>query len=403
MTGRGSTSRIRLRALSTALALAIVLAAAVVATRTADAQTFSVLYAFAGGVDGQWPQAGVIRDTAGNLYGTTYGGGTAGDGTVFMLDQTGKETVLHSFAGTPGADGATPFAGLVRDTAGNLYGTTYNGGLLGAGIVFMVDQTGKETVLHHFTGASGGGGPFYGSLIRDKKGNLYGTTFYGGLGVCHNPNVPGCGTVFMLDTKSKETVLHNFNGADGGFPQAGLVKHGKSLFGATPIGGDGAVGTVFMVNKKTQAEAALYSFSGPFAHNMYGSLIRDKKGNLYGTTSQYGTAAMGSVFKVDTTGNGTVLYSFTGTAGDGRTPWGGLVQDSKGNLYGTTLRGGTFDFGTVYMLDPSGNETVLHSFAYSSDGALPQGDLVLDPAGNLYGTTSLGGPFDNGTVFKLTP
>ena len=184
--------------------------------------------------DGAFPQAGLIRDAAGNLYGTTSGGGAHGVGTVFKLCPTGAETVLYSFAG--GADGANPFAGFIRDEAGNLYGTTTGGGPSGQGTVFKVDPAGSETVLYSFTGGTDGGYPEAG-LIRDEKGNLYGTTFFGGL---DSPFCSYfCGVVFKVDTTGLETVLYSFTGgADGLNPGAGLMLgKGGDLYGTTAYGG----------------------------------------------------------------------------------------------------------------------------------------------------------------------
>jgi uncharacterized repeat protein (TIGR03803 family) len=265
-----------------------------------------------------------------------------GLGTTTVQAQT--LTVLHRFTSSP--DGAYPYAGLVRDAAGNLYGTTYEGGssdlrdgVSGYGTVFKLDTSGTETVLHRFTSSPDGAYPYAG-LVRDAAGNLYGTTSEGGSS--------DYGTVFKLDTSGNETVLHNFTGGDGSYPYAGLV--------------------------------------------------RDATGNLYGTTLYGGASGVGTVFKLDTSGNETVLHNFTG--GDGAYPYAGLVRDATGNLYGTTFRGGSSDYGTVFKLDTSGTETVLHSFTGYSDGSNPRGGLVMDAAGNLYGTTEMIGEAF-GTVFKL--
>src|SRR5271157_918656 len=208
-----------------ALALAIMLVAAVLATGSAQAQTYSysVLYTFTGSPDGAHPAASLLRDAQGNLYGTTSAGGdpacTNGCGTVFKVDATGKETLLYTFTG--GADGAKPLSSLVQDAQGNLYGTTHWGGdpvcTNGCGTVFKVDTTGKETVLHTFTGSPDGAIPLSG-LVRDAQGNLYGTTGYGG--------ASDNGTVFEVDTTGKETVLYSFTGTggDGAGPDAGLVR-----------------------------------------------------------------------------------------------------------------------------------------------------------------------------------
>jgi uncharacterized repeat protein (TIGR03803 family) len=310
----------------------------------------------------------LVRDHAGNLYGTTVDGRgglsvcSGGCGVVYKLGRTGKETVLYSFTG--GADGGSSYAGLVRDKAGNLYGTTTGGGIYGQGTVFKLDATDKETVLYCFTGGMDGGTPGA-RLLRDNAGNLYGTTQYGGDLSCSVSFPPGCGVVFKLDPAGKETVLHSFTGPDGSL-----------------------------------------SFTG---------LVRDAAGNLYGTTAFGGASGNGVVFKVDPAGKETVLHSFTGGA-DGANPYASVVRDAAGNLYGTTYAGGnTGGFcskyggcGVVFKLDTTGEETVLHTFT-GRDGLQPRGALLRDAAGDLYGTTSIGGDLNGcsgigcGVVFKLTP
>ncbi len=215
------------------LAFVVVVVSAVLATQSVNAQTYSVLYSFKGGADGQVPMGSLIRDAAGNLYGTTFTGGVPDRGTVFKLDSTGNETVLYTFSG---ADGGNPFAGMIRDAAGNLYGTTGNGGVFtcygipgGCGTVFKLDPTGTLTVLHSFDG-SDGSGPFAG-LVYDNEGNLYGTTAQGGDLTCDGGNT--CGVVFKLDKKGVLTVLHTFTGgADGNNPSATLIRDaGGNLYG----------------------------------------------------------------------------------------------------------------------------------------------------------------------------
>jgi uncharacterized repeat protein (TIGR03803 family) len=413
-------SRIRLRRATTALASLAAFGLGVVATPSAKAQSLSVLYSFTGAPDGAIPFAGLIRDKAGNLYGTTTQGGASNVGSVFKLDTSGNETVLHSFTG---GDGWEPFAALIRDKAGNLYGTTQMGGASGGGTVFKLDTSGNETVLHSFSG--GDGAEPYAGLIMDKAGNLYGTTELGGTGTCFNVS---CGIVFKLDTSGNETVLHSFaNSPDGGIPYAGLVMDkAGNLYGTTLEYGASSncfqgCGTVFKLDTSGN-ETVLHSFTG-YPSDGAGpraGLIMDKAGNLYGTTSfgggsgSCGGGGCGTVFKLDTSGNETVLHSFTNSDGDGANPNAGLIMDKAGNLYGTTFSGGdlTCSFGegcgTVFKLDTSGNETVLHSFT-GGDGAFPVGGLIRDKAGHLYGTTTGGGTatcsFSEGcgTVFKLTP
>jgi len=385
--------------------LAIALGSMALGGVAAQAQTFTTLFSF-NNSDGANPQASLIMDAKGNLYGTTLGGGTYGYGTVFKLDPSGNQTVLHSFAGNLD-DGGTLNANLIMDASGNLYGTTYQGSApSGAGTVFRLDPAGNETILHRFTGGSDGAHPESG-LIMDAEGNLYGTTFDGG--------AYGIGAVFKLDPSGNETVLHSFTGgSDGWMPYAGLIMDDQgNLYGTTfssnaPAQGNGVV---FKLDP-AGSETVLYTFTGgrdgawPFA-----ALIMDTARNLYGTTYVGGnlnctsSQGCGTVFKLDPSGNETVLHSFTGS-GDGGFPEGSLIMDQHGNLYGTTASGGTYDFGTVFKLDPSGNETVLYSFTGGNDGMHPLGGLVMDAANNLYGTTSGGGAFNNcygtcGTVFKL--
>jgi uncharacterized repeat protein (TIGR03803 family) len=261
----------------------------------------------------------------------TFSGGKSNAGVVYQLNPDGQEKVLWEFTG--GADGANPLWELIRDPEGNLYGATPNGGLAvypgGCGVVFKVDPSGHETVLHTFTGGADGCGG--GELARDPAGNLYGASNFGGSGGC--PGF-GCGVVFKLDPAGNETVLHNFTGAaDGNFP---------------------------------------------------GPLVRDSAGNLYGATYLGGPGGFtgGVVFKIDTLGNETTLHNFTGGS-DGNNPRG-ITLDPAGNLYGTTAYGGTGSAGVVFKIDTSGNETLLHSFTGGADGGTPFTGVIRDEAGNLY-------------------
>ena len=351
----------------------------------------TVLYSFTGGADGKYPTAGVVRDSAGNLYGTTNNGGPTNAGIVYQVDTTGQETVLHSFTG---ADGAYPSAGVIRDSAGNLYGTANNGGPAYAGVVYQVDTTGHETVLYSFTGGADGANPYEG-VVRDSAGNLYGTTLTGG--------AAGAGVVYQVDTTGHETVLYSFTGgADGGSPYAGVILDSAgNLYGTTSGGGAAGAGVVYKVDT-TGHQTVLYSFTGGAdGGNPYASVIRDAAGNLYGTTNGGGAAFAGVVYKVDTTGHETVLYSFTGGA-DGGNPIAGVIRDSAGNLYGTTHNGGGPAFaGVVYKVDTTGHETVLYSFTGGADGSEPQAGVIRDAAGNLYGATLFGGPANQGVVYKV--
>lgn len=363
----------------------------------AQAQTYSILHSFDLATDGTGPFDSLIIGPGGALYGTTLiGPGGSGGGTVFKLAPDGTETILYEF--TSGAGGEEPEAGLVRDAAGNFYGTTST-------TVYKLDRTGTETVLYTFTGANETGRPM-GNLVRDTAGNLYGTVSLGSSG-------QGSGTVFKIDPTGTETILHQFtNGADGGNPLAGVIRDSAgNLYGTTNMGGNTACnsgcGVVFKIDP-TGVETVLYSFSGGvdgFYPN--GGLVRDGAGNLYGTTYFGGTTGDGTVFKLTPSGVKTVLYNFVGQPADGALPVGNLIRDTAGNLYGTTFGGGIRSFGTVYKVDKNGKETVLYKFKSKPDGQWPAAGLTRDSAGNLYGTTVYGGSCSQttgcGIVFKIAP
>jgi len=396
-----------------ALALITMLALGVVTTQSVQAQTFTLLYSFTNS-DGAFPNAGVIRDAAGVLYGTTIAGGDLtcnhgfGCGVVFRLDTTGKETVLHSFAwGT--TDGAFPFAGVILDSKGNLYGAAELGGSSGHGVVFKVDSSGTLTVLHSFAGGKRDGCYPAGGLIRDKSGNLYGTTE-----ACGSF---GYGTIFKLSTTGKETVLHSFAGdaADGAYPflTSLVMDEEGNLYGVAQQGGSSDEGVVYKLSRNGTL-TVLHSFAGGATDGCYplGTPAMDKDGTLYGTTEVCGSSDDGVVWKVSREGAETVLHSFAGGVPDGAWPYAGVSLDAKGNLYGDTEQGsssncGGLGCGTVYKLSKSGTLTVLHSFA-GSDGSYLIGGLLRDANGDLYGTALEGGssrncPVGCGTVWKLIP
>jgi uncharacterized repeat protein (TIGR03803 family) len=391
------------------------------ATRSAEGQIAGVLHSFTGGPgDGATPYAGLITDSSGNFFGTTAGGGAHGYGTVFeLVNSSGSysEKVLYSFTGSQsGGDGANPYAGLVMDSSGNLYGTTASGGLSGGGTVFeLVNSSGTytEKVLHSFTNAALDGAFPIGGLVIDGSGNLYGTTQSGGSAFS--------GTVFELINSAgtySEQVLYNFtkSGGDGAYPSAGPIIDGSgNLYGTTQQGGANGFGTVFeLVNSSgTYSEQVLYSFtnSGGDGANPLGGLLADSSGNLFGTTSSGGAGFGGTVFElVNSSGTYSekVLYGFMSSAGDGVQPgYGSLIMDSSGDLFGTTSNGGALkQGGTVFeLVNSSGTytENVLYSFSgVCGNGLNPYGGLVMDSSGNLYGTTDGGGSSSAGTVFSLT-
>jgi uncharacterized repeat protein (TIGR03803 family) len=394
---RGWTSQICLGATSAALTLLVGLVVGLVATQAAQAQTYSVLYNFAGPPDGQFSYTGLVSDPQGNLYGTTSEGGAFNFGTVFKVSGT-TETLLYSFTGK--ADGASPLAPLVRDAAGNLYGTTNAGGASGFGTVFKVKPNGSETVLHSFAGGTTDGCNPYGGLLRDKVGNLYGTT-----NKCGASNE---GTVFKVNTSHKETVLHSFTGGttDGGYPYlTSLLMDVKgNLYGVGQNGGTVGVGVVYKLSKSGKF-TVLYSFTAGTHDGCYpyGSPAMDKAGNLYGTTNGCGASSLGTVWKLSKNGVETVLHSFTRSTTDGESPFAGVILDAHGNLYGDTLEGGTLGVGIVYKVSKTGVFTLLYSFN-GTTGHYPYGGLLRDAAGNLYSTAFTGGSSGYaGVVWKLTP
>ena len=364
----------------------IVLALVSFATSAALAQTYSVVYRFTGlNGDGRCPLGGVVTDAAGNIYGFTTIGG-AGYGTVYKIDTSGNETVLHTFNLT---DGSGPQGSPVLDAAGNIYGITAAGGGLGSGTVFKLDTSNNFSILYNVPYQPRSG------LIIDAAGNLYGTLFLGG--------DYGQGSVFKIDPSGNATTLHSFGAspADGILPAARLTLDASgNLYGTTQNGGTNTFGTVFKLDTAGNNFVTLHNFTNTDGAYPAGSLTLDAAGNIYGTTVDGGASGVGAIFKIDTGGNLTVLHSFADV--DGHGPTGDLPRDAAGNLYGTTIEGGG-GTGAVFKLDTAGNLTVLHAFVDYTDGNEPAAGLYMDAAGNLYGTTEFGGSSDNnGTVFKFT-
>ncbi len=314
--------------------------------------------------DGANPFDGLIADKSGNLYGTTYSGGAHGEGTVFKISASGIESALYSFcAELACTDGANPYAGLIMDTAGNLYGTTLGGGANNNGTVFKLGTTGSEIVLHAFQNTPDFATP-YGGLIMDSLGNVYGTTWFGGAN--------GSGGVFEISPNQTETILYDKWCAlpctqDGDSSASALIADKKgNVYGTSVLGGAFASGLVFALNVRRKAESILYSFSGvaegdgaaPFA-----GLIADTSGNFYGTTTSGGVSGCtgglqggcGAVFKLSPSGTGwteSILHNFANDATDGVNPYGGPILDSQNNLYGTTRLGGLNNGGTVFKITP---------------------------------------------------
>jgi uncharacterized repeat protein (TIGR03803 family) len=360
--------------------------------------------------------AGLVGDAAGNLYGTTYDGGSSAYGNVFKVDSSGNETSLHSFSL---ADGAWPFADLVEDAAGNLYGTTFYGGrdgALGPGTVFRLTRDGYRwefNLLYAFDWGDDGEYP-WGGVTFGPDGALYGTTWEGGL--------YDQGTVFKLQPPPtrctaalcywEKTILYNFTGGgDGGEPQGELIfDRAGNLYGTNTIRGqDLGAGVVYELSPAQGSWniSVLYAFSGGSDGSFpIGGVLMDNAGNLYGTAEYGGTDNVGVVYELTHGASGwteNVLHSFTGGE-DGRNPAAPVV-DPSGKVFGVTSGDGAFGDGTAYELQPTDggfSYSVIYQFDSASGPPPAIGGLTLDNAGNLYG--SGGGSLNGGgTIFELSP
>jgi uncharacterized repeat protein (TIGR03803 family) len=376
------------------------------------ASTEQVLYSFTGGNDGGNAATGLVLDRHGNLYGTTVVGGKFACGTVFKLTPQASppwpETVLYNFGCY--SDGKNPHGGVTFDPNGNLDGTTVSGGAgpscgsSGCGVVFQLTPS-TENVLHSFTGGKDGFGPG-GGVVFDTSGNLYGTTPDGG--------ADSQGIVYEVSRGGRERVIHTFTGGnDGGVGSLGLLLHESSnLYGVTEEGGTHGAGTAFRLSpasKKRWKLTTLYAFKGtPDAASPYGGLVADASGNLYGTTYYGGANGLGAVFELTPKTKGRyrerVLYSFKGGS-DGSSSTSTLIFGGSGELYGTTSAGGgSCDCGTIFKVNAaSGKETVLHVFGSGTDGAFPYYGLSKDASDTFYGTTVAGGDSGQGVVFEFKP
>lgn len=340
--------------------------------------------------NGWRPLGTLITDSAGNLYGTTSGGGEYDRGTVFKIESGTKSlTTLGSFNAT---NGFSPRAGVIADSQGNLFGTTIYGGVNGRGTVFkLAAETNSLTALISFNGTNG----FYPTtgLVADTAGNLFGTTDLGG--------VVNAGTVFKIEAGTNVlTTLTSFDGTNLSIPSALLIDIHGNLYGTSEFGGANGNGTVFEIAAGTNVLTIIASFDGTNGDRPRG-LVVDDIGNLYGITGLGGTNDKGTVFKIAAGTNVlTTLVSFDGT--NGASPLGDLIVDAQGNLFGTTVAGGAINAGTVFKVEAGTNVlTTLVSFD-GTNGALPVGGLVADAAGNLFGTTYQGGLYYEGTVFQLS-
>jgi len=405
-----SSTYFRIRGVAAAAVFALSLA-------TVTAATTDVIYSFEED-EGEYADTDLETDSAGNIYGTTVLGGDFGSGTVFQLSHTGNSwvhTVLYSFTG--GADGGEPYKGVTLDGEGNLYGTAVTGGSGicegGCGVAYKLTNSGgtwTQTVIHAFTGEDDGSGP--GARVTvDGAGNVYGMAPTGG--------AYGLGTIYKIRQGQNGAwvikVIHAFTGgADGATGSAGrMILRQGHLYGAATTGGTYGSGVVFELTPTQVGEwdfRTIYSFRGqPDGSFPYGALLFDASGNIYGTTYYGGANNIGAVYQLTPRTNGEwrekVLYSFQGGT-DGNSPISNLVFDTARNLYGTTSEGG-LGTGTIFKLSPVGGghwmETVVHMFQGPPDGAFSYNGMVVDPFGNFYGATVHGGVDDDGSIYKFTP
>jgi uncharacterized repeat protein (TIGR03803 family) len=383
---------------------------------TASAQTFSVFSTF-NFTDGSAPNGGLILDSAGNFYGTTQFGGSFNRGVIFKLNPAGQETVLYTFTGS--TDGGIPIGRLIRDNQGNLYGMTSLGGdaTCSCGTVFELTSTGSLQVLHAFLGGTDGAqnqGQAELGLVM-VGGNLYGSASFGGVSGCDGSL--GCGVLFEVTLAGVETVLYRFTAqADGAFPQDLISDAEGNIYGATGgsyMAGNG--GTIFKLDT-TGTLTTLYTFpEGAMGTSPRWRLLRTKQGTFYGvtqfggdtTTCALGTVGCGVAFSVNAQGEERVLHTFGEKAGDGEEPSGGLL-DASGNGYGTTFYGGTVNstctFGCGVVVRGNGSKySVIYDFTGADDGFNPSGPLAVDSSGNVYGATLNGGSSGNGVIYKIAP
>jgi uncharacterized repeat protein (TIGR03803 family) len=394
----------------------IVLGIALVANKAAWASSTEILYSFTGDEDGEYLDTDIEIDSAGNLYGTSVLGGEFGGGTVWQLSPVGDQwvhTVLYGFTGS--ADGGEPYKGVTIDAAGNLYGTAVTGGSGscegGCGVVYKLTNssgTWTQRVIHAFTGADGSGAGA--RVTLDNQGNVYGMTPTGG--------AFGLGTIYQLHPRANGSyafrVIHDFTGgSDGSSGSAGrMVLRGGNLYGAATTGGLG-YGTIFQLARNGSGAWSfntLYQFQGaPDGSFPYGALLIDREGHIFGTTYYGGANGLGTVYQLTRAPGGTwteqVLYEFK-AGQDGNSSISNLVADAAGNLYGTTSEGG-LGSGTIFQLTPNGNgtwtESLPHRFTGSPDGAFPYAGMTGDGTGVFYGATVHGGSDGEGAVYRFTP
>ena len=402
------------------LVVAVLFALTIACGQAAPAQTFSVLHNFTAGSDGADPWGGLTIDAAGNLYGTaSYGGNSTncegGCGTVFKLSQRNSNWTFSPLYSFSKSDGAYPEGRLIFGHDGKLYGTTGQGGMPnngqcetdGCGIIFAMQPPATfcpsvtcywtERVLYEFTGGNSDGSRPTGDTAFDSSGNLFGTAY------------EISGTVWELSPAGggwNFTAIHNFSELDALNPYGGVVLDSAgNIYGETEFGGSLNKGATYELQYPSWTETNLHNFNGTDGDRPLGGMVLDANGNLYSTTNRGGAnGGGGQVYTLTNSGGNwtlTDIASFAGFSG----PWGNILMDHAGNIYGTTVQDGAYSFGSVFKLMPSGGGytlTTLHDFN-GQDGAYPHGAIVMDASGNLYGTATAGGPHNQGVAWEITP
>lgn len=399
----------------TVSAISLLSSLMVMAPLPAQAQTFTILHSFTGGADGDEPVAGLTQSGANAFYGTTANGGTTGNGVVYRLSRAGTGWILTPLFAFPGGYyGELPEARAIVGPNGSLFGTTFRGGYYDNGTVFNLTPpvtactaalcSWTNDVIYRFLGGSDGDNPGMGDLVFDPEGNIYGTTVSGG--------TSGVGTVYELTPVNggwTENLLYQFPSSSGGQePYSGVIlDHTGNLYGTASLGGAHGRGVVYELSPSGSGwtESVLYSFqdNGDGAYP-YSGLIFDQSGNLYGTTS--GGGAYPTVFELSPSQGGGWTFSLIHTFPGAYTPYAGVTMDAAGNLYGDTL-GGAYGYGEIFKLTPNPNGgwnfTDLYDFFGAEDGGDPYGTVLVDGHGNVFGTAADGGAHSRGVVWEVTP
>ena len=359
----------------------------------ASAQTESILYNFPGGN----PQSGVTFDGNGNIFGTTVFGGANGAGTVWELSSTGTYSLLYSF-GDSLTDGSGPVAGVTIDSHGNLFGTTRAGGANGAGTVWEISSSNTYSVLYSFGASTTDANDPSAGVTVDASGNLYGVTEFGGAN--------GKGAVWEISASNTYSILYSFgaSGGDAAYPVANVVFDSNgNMFGTSAYGGLYGGGAIWEITS-TGSYSVYHSLgsSSSDGANPLAGVAFDAYGDMYGTTKTGGASGVGTVWEITASGTYGTLHSFGSSSSDGSGPNAGVTVDNSGNLFGTTTAGGSSNAGAVWEITSVGTYQLIYSFgAFSNDAATPIGGVTCDASGNLYGSTSIGGASNYGTLWKI--